>query len=60
MCQKARLLDADSLPWTLTLTFYKLLEIERLALGGDIPQVMPTMLHDALSRKAVIMCARLK
>jgi hypothetical protein len=27
---KARILDADSLPWTPTLTFYKLLEIERI------------------------------
>ena len=29
MCQKACILDADSLPWTLILTFYKLLDIAR-------------------------------
>jgi hypothetical protein len=29
MCQKARILDADSSSWTPILTFYKLLEIER-------------------------------
>src|SRR5439155_21945283 len=29
MCQKARILDADSLLGTPTLTFYKLLEMER-------------------------------
>jgi hypothetical protein len=30
ICPKARLLDAASLPWTRTLTFYKLREIERI------------------------------
>ncbi len=32
MCQEARLLDADPFPWTPTVTFYKLLEIERSSL----------------------------
>ena len=29
MCQKTLLLDADSLPWTPIVTFYRLREIER-------------------------------
>jgi hypothetical protein len=31
MCKVASILDVDLFPWTPTLTFYKLLEIERIA-----------------------------
>ena len=43
MCQKACILDADSLPWPPTFTFYKRREIERwrLLFKGLSPLLVP-------------------